>query len=554
VINFKDHAEDLIFLPIGGCNEIGINVNLYHYKGKWLMIDCGAGFPDDYLPGVEVVVADLSFIRKNKHNLVGLVLTHIHQDHVGALQFLWSDIECPIYTTKFTATFLKTKLSEYHLEQKIKINVINPGQRFTLAPFDIEMVPLTHSAPEMQALMIRTDAGNILHTGDWKFDHDPILGLPGDEERLKSYGDEGVLALVCDSTNVFNEEKSGSEGDLRKSIVDIVAGCPKMVVVTTFASNVARLDTLIHAGQKAGRKVVLTGRSLHNLLHTAQECGYLLDIAPLVDEAEVCRYKKEELLIIATGCQGEPLAAVSKMVNHNHNYIQLSSKDTVIFSSKIIPGNEKKIFRLFNQLVKSGIEVITERDHFVHVSGHPSISELRHMYDLVRPEIVVPVHGEAVHLHEHCKIAKKHGIRHAIEVHNGSVVKLCKSAPKVLDEVKTGYQVIDGNALMPSDSKIFKIRRQMRDDGIAIVTLFFSDDKLLGKPVVNLPGIVDKEEDFETANILVRILIKEFKARPQAFSNNSNDNIEQKVRNIVRRYLREETGKYSKILVNIERV
>lgn len=377
--NIKNHKNDLLFLPLGGANEIGINVNLYHYQGKWLMVDCGSGFPDEYLPGVDMIIADISFIKKHKKDLLALVLTHAHEDHLGAIQYLWSSLECPIYATTFTANFLKLRLAEYDFAKTIKIHEVKPSAKINLDPFQLEMIPLTHSAPEMQAIMIRTEAGNILHTGDWKFDDDPVLGKKADENLLKSCSDEGVLALVCDSTNVFNTGTSGSEGEVRKSLVDIIAGCPQMVVVTTFASNLARLETLIHAGQMAKRKVVLSGRSLHRILLAAQESGYMKDIAPLIDERDIARFKRQELLVIATGCQGEPLAATAKMANNSHHSIKLAPKDTIIFSSKIIPGNEKKIFRMFNICVRSGVEVITERDHFVHVSGHPSIDELKHM-------------------------------------------------------------------------------------------------------------------------------------------------------------------------------
>ena len=361
-INLKAYKDKLLFLPLGGSNEIGINVNLYHYKGKWIMIDCGSGFADDHLPGVDMVVADLSFIEQYKKDLLGIILTHAHEDHLGAIQYLWNELECPIYTTKFTKCFLKTKLSEYSFSSEIKIIEIDPKKKFELGPFSIEMIGLTHSAPEMHALMIRTGSGNVLHTGDWKFDPRPIVGEASDEIALKKCGDEGVLALVCDSTNVFNKGVSGSEGDVRDSLVDIIKSCPKMVVVTTFASNLARLDTLIHAGEQAGRKVCLTGRSLHRIFAAARESGYLGNIQPIIDERSIGKYKREDILVIATGCQGEPLAATSKMADGTHHSISLAPKDTVIFSSKIIPGNEKKIFKLFNVFVKKNVEVITSAE------------------------------------------------------------------------------------------------------------------------------------------------------------------------------------------------
>jgi ribonuclease J len=555
--NLKDYKNNLLFLPLGGCNEIGINVNLYHYEGKWIMIDCGSGFADDYLPGVDMVVADLSFIEKNKKDLLAIILTHAHEDHLGGIQYLWDRLECPIYATTFTANFLKLRLKEYDFASKIKINEVKPGSKIDLDPFSIEMVPLTHSAPEMQALMIRTAAGNVLHTGDWKFDPDPVVGNKGDEAVLRSCGDEGVLALVCDSTNVFNAGMSGSEGQLRKSLVDIIAGCPRMVVTTTFASNLARLDTLIHAGQSAGRKVVLTGRSLHRITAAAQDSGYLRDIAPLIDERDISRFKREELLIIATGCQGEPMAATSKMATGTHQSIKLAPKDTIIFSSKIIPGNDKKIFRLFNIFVKAGVEVITERDHFVHVSGHPSVEELERMYKLIRPKICIPVHGEPVHLHEHAKLARKNGITEALEVENGSLVLLNQdSESRIISKVDNGYFAVDGNYLLPADSSIFRMRRRMRESGIVIATLVVDkNSKVVSSPIISLPGLLDDADDAQLISIIKTEIMDSLTAqRASTKGNIANDQLETAMRSSLRRILKTEINKSPIIIVNIERL
>jgi ribonuclease J len=554
--NIKNHKNELLFVPLGGTNEIGINVNLYHYKGKWIMIDCGSGFADDYLPGVDMVIADLSFIEKHKKDLLALILTHAHEDHLGAVQYLWSSLECPIYATTFTANFLKIRLSEYGVNKALKIHEVAPSAKINLDPFQLEMVPLTHSAPEMQALMIRTEAGNILHTGDWKFDRDPILGSKADEALLKSYGDEGVLALVCDSTNVFNKGTSGSEGDVRKSLVDIIAGCPQMVVVTTFASNLARLDTIIHAGQMAKRKVVLTGRSLHRILLAAQESGYMKDIAPLIDERDISRFKREELLVIATGCQGEPMAATAKMANNSHPNVKLAPKDTVIFSSKIIPGNEKKIFRMFNIFVKLGVEVITERDHFVHVSGHPGIDDLKQMYSLVRPQICVPVHGEPVHIHEHAKLARNNGIKHTVEVENGSVVLLDPHNPRILDKVENGYLAVDGNYLLSSESNIFKTRRRMRDAGIVVASLLINKKgELAARPILSMPGLLDMDEDSQLINIMKDDIAETIEIQRKSTKGNLlGEKIENAVRSAIRKTLKYEINKTPIIIVNIENV
>jgi len=554
--NIKNHKNDLLFVPLGGSNEIGMNLNLYHHKGKWLMIDCGSGFADDYLPGVDMIIADSSFIEKYKKDIVGLILTHAHEDHLGGVQYLWNSLKCPIYTTTFTANFLKIRLNEYDFAKNIKIHEVKSGSKINLDPFSLEMVPLTHSAPEMQAIMIRTEAGNILHTGDWKFDNDPILGKKADEELLKSYGDEGVLALVCDSTNVFNKGSSGSEGDVRKSLVDIIAGCPQMVVVSTFASNLARLDTIIHAAGLAGRKVVLTGRSLHRMMLAAQESGYFKDITPLISERDVSRFRREELLVIATGCQGEPLAATAKLASNAHHSIRLAPKDTMIFSSKIIPGNEKKIFRLFNIFVKLGVEVITERDHFVHVSGHPSIDELQKMYSLIRPNICIPVHGEPVHIHEHVKLAKKNGIKQAVEVENGSVVLLDPNNAKVISKVESGYLAVDGNYLLSVESPIFKARRRMREAGIVVASVVINKQGLLAaNPILSMPGLLDPKEDMALVN-LIKNDIKELVTiqQSQAKKALSDEQVIEAIKGTIRKTLKQEVNKSPVIIVNLEKV
>ncbi len=518
------------------------------------MVDCGSGFADDYLPGVDMVVADVSFIEEHKKDLLGIILTHAHEDHLGAIQYLWNELECPIYATKFTKAFLKSKLSEYSFSKNMKIHEVDPKDKLELGPFSIEMIGLTHSAPEMQALMIRTAAGNVLHTGDWKFDPKPIIGEASDREALKKCGDEGVLALVCDSTNVFNAGVSGSEGDVRESLVKIIAECPRMVVVTTFASNLARLDTIIHAGQKAGRKVAITGRSLHRMLAAAQESGYLNDIAPLIDEKAVGNYKREELLIIATGCQGEAMAATGKMASNTHHSIKLAAKDTVIFSSKIIPGNDKKIFNLFNIFVKKGVEVITEKDHFVHVSGHPAVEELKEMYKLIRPNVCVPVHGEPVHIHEHAKLARANGIKYAVEVENGSVVLLEKDGSKIIDTVKNGYLAVDGNYLLPEDSSIFKMRRRMREDGIVVVSIVLDDKlRLATAPMLSMPGLFDYIEDSELISSIKREIADVLNDQRKAAKGSlANDQIESCVRKTLRRSIKNEVNKLPIIIVNIE--
>lgn len=555
--NVEKHRHEWLFLPLGGSGEIGMNLNLYYYKGKWLMVDLGAGFADSYLPGVDMIVPDISFIAKHKEDLVGLVLTHAHEDHLGAVQYLWEELECPIYTTPFTAAFLRAKLAEMPFAKKVSITEINIGGQFALDPFKIEMVPLTHSAPEMQALVIRTELGNVLHTGDWKFDHDPLIGSANDEAALKKYGDEGILALIGDSTNVFNPGTSGSEGDLRKSLVSLVAGCPKLVAVTTFASNIARIETIAHAAKACGRNIILAGRSLWRVVRAAQETGYLQDIT-FYKDTDMKRFSREEVLLLCTGCQGEALAAVMKMANQNHPTLRLTTGDTVIFSSKIIPGNEKRIFWLFNQFLRMGVEVLTEKDHFVHVSGHPAREELQKMYQLVRPQVAIPVHGEVVHMHEHAKRALEWGVPQAIEVENGDVVRLAPGTPEKVAMVKAGYLAIDGYYLLEANGPVMRARRRLQRDGMVIVTLLMQPHgELRADPLIYAPGCLDAEEDRDLLLVISDEIIEALEQQQRQsrkLKGIQEETMKNVIRSAVKRILKREVGKNPSIEVHFVRL
>lgn len=542
----KKHKDDLIFIPLGGASEIGMNLNLYQYQGKWLMVDLGAGFADTYYPGVELLVAEINYISKQRDKLLGIVLTHVHEDHLGAVQYLWQELRCPIYATKFTANFLKQKMKDTDFVKDIEIIEIEERKKFQVGPFNIEPVPLTHSTPEMQALMIRTDIGNVFHTGDWKFDPDPLIGNVSDYDYLKRLGDEGVLALVGDSTNVFNETHSGSEGELRESLTNIIASCKKLVIVATFASNVARIETIVKAAESAGRKVVMAGKSLWRILEAARASGYLLDLPQIYKPEDVGKMKREKVLIISTGCQGEPLASVTKIANKTHPNIRLSPGDTVIFSSKIIPGNEKKIFRVLNQLIAQEANVLTEKDHFVHVSGHPSREELKKMYELIRPEIAIPVHGELMHLNEHAKLAKKWGISKAIQVSNGDVIHLAPNEPSIIEKVESGYLGVDGHFLLPSDSNILRMRRRLQESGIIFAVLILTErNKLITAPVIRAPGVLDKEEDKVIFNRMAKEIAKSLDSLLEGKVNQKQrtDIVENAVRTAIRKILKLDVGK-----------
>lgn len=554
----KNYHNNLLLLPLGGTNEIGINVTLYHYKGKWLMIDCGGGFADDNTPGIDILVPDLSFIEKHKKDIVALVLTHAHEDHLGSIQYLWPNLKCPIYATPFTANFLKVKLQEFSFREEVEITVVDQGSKIDLDPFIVEMVPLTHSAPEMQAIVIRTPEGDVLHTGDWKFDHDPLVGEAADEELLKQYGKNGILAMVCDSTNVFTQEKSGSEGDLRKSLVELIKQCPKLVVVTTFASNIARIMTLVYAAQQSGRKIIVAGKSIERILQAAKASNYLNDIdtSCFVNKKDFKSHKREKILVIATGCQGETMAAISKMATEEHP-IKLEQEDTIIFSSKIIPGNDKRLFKLFNIFVRKKIEVITEKDHFVHVSGHPGIEELRKMYDLVKPKIAIPVHGEAMHIHEHAKLARKFGINLALEPENGTLINLSGSNPGILGKVHSGYLGVDGDRLVPITSRIFSDRIRLKENGAAFINVFCNKSHIIHFNIAT-PGIFDfnDTEDMRIRGEIIQEIKHKFEKQlkdptlknPKGPKNVAeNEALKKTVRDIFKRF----TGKRPVVITNI---
>lgn len=496
--NFSKHKDDLLFVPLGGSNEIGMNLNLYTIDGKWLMVDCGIGFAGDSIPGVDIIVPDISFIMEHKENLLGLVITHAHEDHLGAVPYLWRDLGCPIYTTPFTAAFLKNKISEMGPGKKPQIHEIACGGSIDLDPFKIEFIELTHSIAEMQAVAITTKKGVILHTGDWKFDAAPMIGSVSDLDALKRYGDGNVLAMVCDSTNVFEEGHSGSEGEVREHLVALIKTCPKRVVVSTFASNLARVATLIHAAEESGRMVALAGRSLYRVVDAAKQAGYIREDMEFINERDIMNLPREDVLLICTGCQGEPRAALTRISRGDHPHIRLQPNDTVIFSSRKIPGNEVKINGIQNRLVEKKVEVITDRNFFIHVSGHPARGELKEMYDLVRPRISVPTHGEPRHLHEHAKFARSLGVKETVEAHNGAVVWLEEGEASVIGKVHSGYVAVDGSSLIPIDGDVIRTRRKLRDDGAVFVSITLDKDGDLVSPVqLSAPGILDIREDAE---------------------------------------------------------
>jgi ribonuclease J len=545
-------ADELLFLALGGAGEIGMNLNLYGHAGKWLMVDLGIGFVDDQAAGIEVVMPDPAFIVERKADLVGIVLTHAHEDHLGAVADLWPRLGAPVYATPFAASVLRRKLTEAGLVAEVPVTEIPLGGKFSVGPFELEMITMTHSIPEPNALAIRTKLGTVFHTGDWKIDPEPLLGGLTDEARLKAIGDEGALAMVCDSTNVFVEGEAGSEATVRANLEKIVRTQKCRVAVTCFASNIARVESIALAAVAAGRHPVLSGRALHRMVEAAQECGYLLDFPETIGEREAGYLPRDKVLYICTGSQGEPRASMAKLAFNDHRDLVLEEDDTVIFSSRVIPGNERGVGRMINALMTRGVKVITDQDALIHVSGHPARDELVRVYQWVRPRIALPVHGEVRHMIEHAALARSCQVPEQIVAPNGTLVRLAPGPAEIIDHVPAGRLARDGDILVPVDAGSLRERRKLLQQGAAAVTLVI-DGK--GRPVaeakVSLRGLEDP--DGELLDDIVAAL-RETMADLNAAERRDDQRIEEAARQAVRRVVRTHTGKKPLTDVHIVRI
>lgn len=533
-------GNELIFLPLGGSGEIGMNVNLYGSNGKWVMVDLGMTFADPSYPGVELVLPDLGFIEERADDLLGIVLTHGHEDHIGAIPYLAADLGVPLYATPFTAGLIRHKLEEEGIGGEVKLHVIDIGGTLELGPFKFSYVPLAHSIAEGNALLIETPYGRVFHTGDWKLDEAPVLGLPSTAAELTALGDTGILALVGDSTNVFNPEASGSETGVREGLDAVIAArAHGRVLVTTFASNAARLHTLGQVAQDTGRKLVVAGRSLDRILKVARSVGYLLDFPETLSFEQAAKTPPDQLLIICTGAQGEPNAALSRIAEGSHPHLRLDAGDLVVYSSKQIPGNEMAIGRVQNLLAAKGVEIITDRQAHVHVSGHPGIPELRSMYDWIRPEIAVPVHGERRHMEEHARLAREWGVRHAVVPVNGSAIRLAPGAPQVISHQPAGRLVVDGEVIVPADGSTIVARRRMMHNGyLAAVVVLDGKRRLTTDPRIIVQGLpVEEDRDDFIADCVDAV-------RGAVAGGAANeDKLSETIRVALRRTAREWTGK-----------
>jgi len=498
--------DELFFLPLGGAGEIGMNLNLYGHAGKWLMIDLGITFGDERTPGIEVIMPDPGFIAERLQDLSGLVLTHAHEDHLGAVPYLWTRLRCPVYATPFTAAVLRRKLKETGLADEVPIETVPMSGRFSVGPFDLELVTLTHSIPEPNAIVIRTSAGTVLHTGDWKFDPDPLVGPASDRDALRRIGEEGVLAMVCDSTNALVEGQSGSEADVRDSLVELIGRYDTRVAVACFASNVARVESIAKAAAAHDRQVALVGRSLWRIVEAARETGYLTNLPEFVTEHDVGYLPRDKVVMICTGSQGERRSALARIARRDHPNVSLEPGDVAVFSSRKIPGNEREIAELQNDLVRLGVHVVTDDDHFVHVSGHPARDELIEMYQLVRPRIAVPVHGESRHLAAHAKLAQTCQVAQAVIPENGALIRLAPGPAGIVAEVPSGRLGLDGTNLVGLDAGRLKARHRMVFNGAAVATLVLDrQGRLAADPQVTVQGVYEAEDEHVGRSVLAAV-------------------------------------------------
>ncbi len=550
--------EELLFCPLGGSGEIGMNMNLFAYgkpdEHKWIIVDIGVTFADDTVPGIDLIYPDPGFIVDKKDDLLGIILTHAHEDHIGAIAHIWPKLKCKIYATPFTAVLIAEKFKEKKIDILPFLKVVELNSTLSIGPFKIEFITLTHSILEPNGLRIQTPVGNILHTGDWKVDTDPLIGGDINIKRLKEIGKEGVIAMICDSTNVFSQGKTGSELDVRKSLIKIMSRLKKKIIVTSFASNVARMETVFHCAKKTGRNISLVGRSMHKIFKAARKCGYLKDVIDPIDPREAKNFSREKIIYLCTGSQGEPLGAMMRIAKFIHPDVHIENGDVVIFSSKIIPGNEKKLYKLHNHLVKEGLEVISEDNEFVHVSGHPNREDLKEMYNWVRPKCIIPVHGEHRHMIEHINFAKEMKVPESVLVENGDIVKLYPGPkPEVYDRAPSGKLYLDGSISVDEDSKSIKERKNLSSNGFLDVTILInSKGNIHDKPILTFIGLpVIESDDFKYGlEEAIGIATRTFSLKNKKHETNIIDSI--KV--VCKKYSKEKTGKKPITNVNLVRI
>ena len=550
--------EELIFCPLGGSGEIGMNMNLFAYgkpdNQKWIIVDIGVTFADDAVPGVDLIYPDPGFIVDKKEDLLGIILTHGHEDHIGAISHIWPKLKCKIFATPFTSALIIEKFKEKKIDISGYLKIIKLNSTLKLKPFKIEFVTLTHSILEPNGLKIETPVGNILHTGDWKCDPDPLIGENINSKRLKQIGEEGVIAMICDSTNVFSAGRAGSELDVRKNMLNVMQRLKKRIIITSFSSNVARMETVFYCAKKVGRQISLVGRSMHRIYKAAKQCGYLKNIIEPIDAREAKKFAREKIIYLCTGSQGEPMGAMKRISNYSHPDVFIEKNDAVIFSSKIIPGNEKKLYKLHNELVKEGIEVISEENEFIHVSGHPNREDLRDMYNWIKPRSVIPVHGEHRHMLEHINFAKEMQVPYPIKVENGDIVRLYPGdKPEVYDKAPNGRLYVDGSISVEEDSQSIKERKNISVNGFIEVTILITPKgNMHNRPVLTFKGLpIFEKEEFQYG------LEEQIKKTIKTFSlNNKNHeiNLIDALKITCRKFTKKKTGKKPLTNINLVRI
>ncbi len=556
------NQDELVFLPLGGSGEIGMNLNLFGFgpahDRKWIIVDIGVSFGDLRTPGIDIVMPDTEFIEEYVDNLLGIVLTHAHEDHMGALARLWPRLRCPVYATPFTMYLVKDRLAEANLLDVVELHEMPLKSRFKLGPFDLEYVTITHSIPEPNGLAIRTPAGLIFHTGDWKIDEDPQIGEDIDIDRLQALRDEGVLAMICDSTNAMTPGRAGSEGDVREEIHKLIGEYEgRGVAVASFASNVARMETIMLAAKAHDRVVCLVGRSMHRMMNAARSVGLLSGIGPIVDEEEAEAIPRGNVLYLCTGSQGEPRAALSRIANGERRHTKFRKGDVVIYSSKIIPGNGKAIFKVQNMFAGDGIEIVTEKDRPIHVSGHPYRDELVQMYQWVKPKISIPVHGERRHLMEHAALAKAEGIQYAHAPSNGEMIKLSDEGAEVVDIVPSGRLHVDGNEIVKAGDNGLRLRRRMSFAGHITVSLVISSKgRLVSGPDPRISGFPEGENGELLEDMLDDIadLAEESFASLSKNARRDEDQVEDRIASSIKRHINRLTGKRAVVEVVAHRI
>ena len=550
--------EELIFCPLGGSGEIGMNMNLFAYgkpeNQKWIIVDIGVTFADDTIPGIDLIYPDPGFIIDKKEDLLGIILTHAHEDHIGAIAHIWPKLKCKIYATPFTAVLINEKFKEKKIDISKELKIVQLNSTLDLDPFKIEFITLTHSILEPNGLKIETPVGNILHTGDWKCDPDPLIGENINSKRLKEIGDEGVLAMICDSTNVFSAGRAGSELDVRNNLLKVMQRLNKRIIITSFASNVARMETAFYCAEKTGRQIALVGRSMHRIYKAARQCGYLNNVIEPLDARDVKNIAREKIVYLCTGSQGEPMGAMNRIANYIHPDVFIERGDTVIFSSKIIPGNEKKLYKLHNQLVKEGIEVISEENEYIHVSGHPNREDLKDMYNWIKPKCVIPVHGEHRHMIEHINFAKEMQVPYPVKVENGDIVRIYPgNKPEVFDKAPSGKLYVDGNVSVEEDSQSIKERKNLSANGFIEATILITPKgNIHNRPLLTFRGlpIYEKEE-------FLYELEDEIEKTTRSFSLNNKKqetNLIDALKTTCRKFAKEKTGKRPLTNINLVRI